>query len=108
MGNTCKSIADSFQRMTKPTTIKKKKFKTKTINIEAFLSEMGKIFKFYLSIHFTLMFAAAAKSLQSCPPLQPHRWQPTRLRGPWDSPGKNTGVGCCETVTANTITGSLD
>ena len=29
--------------------------------------------------------AAAAKSLQSCP---------TRLCHPWDSPGKNTGVGC--------------
>ena len=26
--------------------------------------------------------------------LQPHRWQPTRLPSPWDSPGKNTGVGC--------------
>ena len=39
--------------------------------------------------------AAAAKSLQSCPTLlRPHRWQPTRLRRPWDSPGKNTGVGC--------------
>ena len=25
---------------------------------------------------------------------QPHRRQPTRLRCPWDSPGKNTGVGC--------------
>jgi len=23
-----------------------------------------------------------------------HRWQPTRLPRPWDSPGKNTGVGC--------------
>ena len=22
----------------------------------------------------------------------PHRWQPTRLPRPWDSPGKNTGV----------------
>ena len=38
--------------------------------------------------------AAAAVSLQSCPTLQLHRWQPTRLRCPWDSPGKNTGVGC--------------
>ena len=37
---------------------------------------------------------AAAKSLQSCPTLWPHRWQPTRLPRPWDSPGKNTGVGC--------------
>ena len=33
-------------------------------------------------------------SLQSCPTLWPHRRQPTRLRHPWDSPGKNTGVGC--------------
>ena len=24
----------------------------------------------------------------------PHRLQPTRLLCPWDSPGKNTGVGC--------------
>ena len=40
------------------------------------------------------LVAAAAKSLQSCPTLQPHRWQPTRLPRPWDSPGKNTGVGC--------------
>ena len=51
----------------------------------------------------------AAKSLQSCPILcnpinssppvmsnsvRPHRQQPTRLLHPWDSPGKNTGVGC--------------
>ena len=26
--------------------------------------------------------------------MQPQRWQPTRLPRPWDSPGKNTGVGC--------------
>ena len=26
--------------------------------------------------------------------VRPHRWQPTRLRHPWGSPGKNTGVGC--------------
>ena len=38
--------------------------------------------------------AAAAKSLQSCPTVGPHRRQPTRLRRPWDSPGKNTGVSC--------------
>ena len=31
MGNTCKSMADSFQYMTKPTTIKKKK---KNLNIQ--------------------------------------------------------------------------
>ena len=26
--------------------------------------------------------------------MRPHREQPTRLRHPWDSPGKNNGVGC--------------
>ena len=26
--------------------------------------------------------------------MRPHRWQPTRLPRPWDSPGKNIGVGC--------------
>ena len=25
--------------------------------------------------------------------VRPHRWQPTRLPRPWDSPSKNTGVG---------------
>ena len=26
--------------------------------------------------------------------VRPHGQQPTRLLRPWDSPGKNTGVGC--------------
>ena len=26
--------------------------------------------------------------------VRPHRWQPTRLPRPWDSPGKSTVVGC--------------
>ena len=26
--------------------------------------------------------------------VQSHRWKPTRLPHPWDSPGKSTGVGC--------------
>ena len=39
--------------------------------------------------------AAAAKSLQSCPTLHdPIDGSPPRLSRPWDSPGKNTGVGC--------------
>ena len=38
--------------------------------------------------------AAAAKSLQSCPTVGPQRRQPVRFLCPWDSPGKNTGVGC--------------
>ena len=44
---------------------------------------------------FNSVAAAATKSLQSCQILcHPHRWQPNRLPRPWDSPGKNTGVGC--------------
>ena len=38
--------------------------------------------------------STTTKSLQSCPTLRPHRRQPTRLPRPWDSLGKNTGVGC--------------
>ena len=52
-------------------------------------------FALYLKLSITTVSYHAAKSLQSlltlCDPL---RWQPTRLPGPWDSPGKNTGVGC--------------
>ena len=44
-----------------------------------------------LGIFDVIPAAAAAKSLQSCPTLYD---QPTRLPHPWDSPGKNTGVGC--------------
>ena len=39
--------------------------------------------------------AAAAKSLQSCQTLcDPIDGSPTRLPRPWDSQGKNTGLGC--------------
>ena len=38
--------------------------------------------------------AAAAKSLQSCPTVRPHRRQPTRLLCAQDSLNNDTGVGC--------------
>ena len=42
-----------------------------------------------------MLYAAAAKLLQLCPTLcDPIDGSPTRLHHPWDSPGKNTGVGC--------------
>ena len=37
--------------------------------------------------------AAAAASVMSNS-VQPHGRQPTKLPRPWDSPGKDTGVGC--------------
>ena len=36
----------------------------------------------------------SAKSCQSCSTLRSHGLKPTRLLCPWDSPGKDTGVGC--------------
>ena len=38
--------------------------------------------------------AAAAQLLVVSDSVRPHKRQPTRLPCPWDSPGKNTGVGC--------------
>ena len=44
-------------------------------------------------IFFSLVHKAVS-SLLTPATVRPHRWQPTRLPGPRDSPGKNTGVGC--------------
>ena len=54
------------------------------------------IFQTLLGSVLTFGSAAAAKSLQSCPTLcDPIDCkQPTRLRHPWNSLGKNTGVDC--------------
>jgi len=81
---------------------KKKNYYVLTCSVDSF----GWIFSLSLSppppvvvIDFTGTAAVgAAVSLQSCPivsnSVRPHRWQPTTLPCPWDSPGKNTGVGC--------------
>ena len=47
-----------------------------------------------LPLFYKSAVAAAAKLLQWCLTLRPQRRQPSRLPRPWDSPGKNTGVGC--------------
>ena len=58
---------------------------------------------YFNSLHSTTLFlcwlliyclSATTMSLQLCPTVWPHRWQPTRLPHPWNSPGKNIGVGC--------------
>ena len=40
--------------------------------------------------------------------VRPHRRQPTRLPCPWDSPGKNTGVGCHFLLQCNKLTDAKD
>ena len=49
---------------------------------------------FFLEGIFAAAAAAAAKSLQSLSDsVRLHKRQPNRLLCPWDSPGKDTGVG---------------
>ena len=59
------------------------------------LCHLGSFHALAIANSAAMNIAAAAKSLQSCLTLcNPHGQQPTRLPRPWDSPGKNTGVGC--------------
>ena len=46
------------------------------------------------SLYFILFLLLLLLLLSRSDSVRPHRWQPTRLRCPWDSPDKNTGVGC--------------
>ena len=47
------------------------------------------------SVQGSIIYIAVAKSLQSCPTLcDPRDGSPRGSPHPWDSPGKNTGVGC--------------
>ena len=51
--------------------------------------------KFLISdnlVHHATSTAAVTSVVSNS--VQPHRRQPTRLPHPWDSPGKNSGVGC--------------
>ena len=42
----------------------------------------------HLQVQFSSVTSVVSDSVR------PHRWKPTRLPCPWESPGKNTGVGC--------------
>ena len=58
------------------------------------LGEDGVFWSMIWNLNFIVTAAAAAKSLQSCPTLcDPIDSSPPGSH-PWDSPGKNTGVGC--------------
>ena len=48
--------------------------------------------KIYIYNHIGVCLLSC--SVVSSYSLQPHGLQPARLLSPWDSPGKNTGVGC--------------
>ena len=62
---------------------------------------MGQFYDYLVTLSVIIYFnilegvAAAAKSLQLCPTLcDPIDGSPPGSPHPWDSPGKNTGVGC--------------
>ena len=56
----------------------------------------------------TLAVASArVLSLQSCPTLRPLGLWPARLLCPWDSSGKNTGVGCHSSARGSSRPGDL-
>ena len=52
-----------------------------------------RIFSFFSTIFWKKKSECESCSVMS-DSVQPHGQQPTRLPRPWDSPGKNTGVGC--------------
>ena len=49
---------------------------------------------FHIMIQHTYMCCCCYVASVGSDSVWPHRRQPTRLTRPWDSPGKNTGVGC--------------
>ena len=63
---------------------------------EAYLlhSHTHVVFKGRLLLLLLLLLLLSRFSCFVSSSVWPHRWQPTRLPHPWDSPGKNTGVGC--------------
>ena len=52
------------------------------------------IHEVWISPHFCKTLLSCSVTSVVSDPVPPHRWQPIRLPRPWDSPGKNTGVGC--------------
>ena len=57
---------------------------------------------------FWIMKVKESEVSQSCPTLRPRGLQPTRLLWPWDSPGKNIGVGCRFLLQGNLPTRGLN
>ena len=76
--------------------LRKPLFRETLINSVKYLTHSGYyVFSMQMSMTKSLQKFACMKSLQVCPTLcDPVDCSPTRLPCPWDSPGKNTGVGC--------------
>ena len=107
MGKRCEQIffqrrkanGHSYIKMcTRAQIIREMKIKT-TIRYTLYLlgslfSKIQEIKKCWQGVEKSTLLVLGGKSLQSCPTLKPYGLQPTRPLFLWDSPGKNTGVGC--------------
>ena len=54
----------------------------------------GIVREFGMDLYTLLLLLLLLSRFSLSDSVRPHRRQPTRLPHPWDSPGKNTGVGC--------------
>ena len=63
-------------------------------DIESGLLDLGKENGESSMETYTLLLLLLLSRSVASDSVRPHRRQPTRLPRPWDSPGKNTGVGC--------------
>ena len=61
--------------------------------MEMFLCLRGSCL-FYRQLYWHMCCCCCCVASVVSDSVRPHRQQPTRLPRPWDSPGKNTGVGC--------------
>ena len=59
--------------------------------LEVSLKPSEPLFQFWVTGLLLLLLLSRSVVSDS---VRPQRWQPTRLPRPWDSPGKNAGVGC--------------
>ena len=65
-------------------------------DLNTVFKEFLRIKGFAILLEWLFIWSAAAAAVASVVSnsVGPHRQHPTRLLCPWDSPGKNTGVGC--------------
>ena len=60
----------------------------------SYVSCIGRQILYHWTTKETLLQLLLLSRVSVSDSVQPHRRQPYRLLCPWDSPGKNTGVGC--------------
>ena len=72
-----------------PKKLQRKAFKTESLDAQVPSIKWNRTFLVVQWLRLLLLSHSVVSDS-----VQPHRWQPTRIPHPWDSPGKKTGVGC--------------